>query len=166
MRKTTAFLLTLLVIAAFAIFAMGSASTEETTDLGTGESAKKESDKAEIADCSVDIKSCRLAEDFQGKPVVIVTYSFTNNKDEAKSFMLAFEHEVYQNGVGLNESWVLAESANYSADNQTKKIQKGASLEVEVAYELNDTATDISVEVSALFSFDDSKVTKTFPIAS
>ena len=164
MKKIVSVLLAVLIVAAFVGFALGSSSAEEVANQGTGETAKKDSAQSEIADCSVEIQSCRLAQDWEGKPVVIVKYSFTNNKDEAQSFMLAFEHEVYQNGVGLNESWMVADSAGYSSDNQTKKIQKGATLEVEVAYELNDTTTDISVEVSGLFTFDDSKVTKTFPI--
>ena len=42
---------------------------------------------------------------------------------------------------------------------------KGATIEVEVAYELNDTTTDIEVEVSELISFNDSMITKTFSIA-
>ena len=70
----------------------------------------------------------------------------------------------YQNGVGLNSAFVLDDSANYSSDNQTKEIKKGASIEVEVAYELNDTTSDIEVEVEELFSFDDTVIKKTFSI--
>ena len=46
-----------------------------------------------------------------------------------------------------------------------KDIKKGASLEVEVAYELNDSTTDVEVEVSELFSFSDKVIKKTFTIA-
>lgn len=165
MKKLTTLLLAILTIACFMLFAVASSSEGDTVDQGSGDTASKSSNAADIADCSVEIKSCRLAKDWEGKDIVIVNYSFTNNKDEAQSFMLAFDDAVYQNGIGLNESWVVDDSANYSADNQTKEIQKGATLEVEVAYELNDTTTDIVVEVSALFSFDDAKVTKTFSIA-
>lgn len=164
MKKIIALILTISLIATFAIFALGSSSSGETKDLGKGETAQQNPAQADVADCTVEIQSCRLAQDWEGKPVVIVKYSFTNNQEEAQSFMLAFNDEVYQNGVGLNESWMLSDSANYTSDNQTKKIQKGATLEVEKAYELNDTTTDISVEISALFSFDNSKITKTFPI--
>lgn len=78
--------------------------------------------------------------------------------------MLAFSDGVYQAGVGLNKAFVLDDSEKYSADNQTKEIKKGASIEVEVAYELNDTTTDIEVEVEELFSFNDDKIVKTFSI--
>ncbi|MBO5725857.1 MAG: DUF5067 domain-containing protein, partial [Clostridia bacterium] len=103
--------------------------------------------------------------DYANKDVVIVKYKFTNNNDdEATAFYLTFDDAVYQNGVGLNEAYVLKDSANYNADNQTKEIKKGASIEVEAAYELNDTTTDIEVEVKELFSFSDKTIKKTFSI--
>ena len=118
-----------------------------------------------LGDYSVEIKSCRLAKDYEKKPVVIVKYVFTNNNDEdGEAFYLAFEDKVYQNGVGLNSAYVLDDSANYSSDNQMKEIKKGASIEVEVAYVLNDTTTDILVEVSELWSWSDKKTSKTFSI--
>ena len=165
MKKVGALILAALLVAAFVLFALGSGSSGEDTDLGTGDTAQEDPSAGEIADCTVNIDSCRLAKDWEGKAIVIVKYVFTNNKDEDQSFFLAFEDNVYQNGVGLNSCYMVDDSANYSSDNQTKKIKKGATLEVEVAYELNDATTDIEVEVEALFSFDDSKITKTFPIA-
>ena len=165
MKRLIPLLLAILVITTFTAFALGSTDSESDTDLGTGEAAKKGESDNELENCSVDILSCRLATDYEGKPVVIVKYSFTNNGDEAQSFSLAFDDAVFQNGIGLNKSYVVAENANYSADNQTKEIQKGATLEVEAAYVLNDTSTEITVEISALFSFSDKKITKTFPIA-
>ncbi|MDD6478671.1 MAG: DUF5067 domain-containing protein [Oscillospiraceae bacterium] len=117
-----------------------------------------------LGDYTVEIKSCRLAEDYEGKDVVIVKYSFTNNADKSAAFYLTFKDSVYQNDVGLNKSYVVDDSYNYSADNQTKEIKKGATIDVEVAYELNDTKTDIEVEVSELISLNDKKITKTFSI--
>lgn len=166
MKKIIALILAVAAIATFALLALGSSSSEDDdVDQGTGEAADQGTPEAEVSDCSVEIQSCRLAQDYEGKPIVIVKYSFTNNSDEAQSFLFAFDDAVYQNGIGLNESWFVAESANYSSDNQTKEVQKGATLEVEVAYELNDTTTDINVELSALSLFDDKKITKTFSIA-
>ena len=118
-----------------------------------------------LGDYMVEIKGCRMAEDYQGNPIVIVTYSFTNNGDEAAAFYLSLEDEVYQDGIGLNKSYVVADSANYSSDNQSKSIKKGATLDVEVAYELNDTTSDVEVEVSEFFSFTDKKITKVFKLS-
>lgn len=157
-------LLSIVLVLMFAMFALGSGE-DSNQNQGTG-AAESEESSSNIGDYTVEIQSCRLAKDYAGKDVVIVKYLYTNvAKDDATAFFVAFDETVYQNGVGLNESYVLDDSANYSADNQTKEIKKGASLEVEVAYELNDTTTDIEVEVKELFSFDDTTITKTFSIA-
>ena len=159
MKKLFALLMAILLVALFGIFALGSGEEGESNQ-GTGSA-----DNTTIGDYSVEIASCRLAKDYENKDVVIVKYKFTNNNDDdAAAFYLTFDETVYQNGVGLNEAYILKDSANYSADNQSKEIKKGASLDVEVAYELEDTTTDIEVEVKELFSFSDKTIKKTFSI--
>lgn len=162
MKKSVA--LSVVLVLLFAMFALASGEST-TTDQGK-DSAQIGETTSNIGAYKVEIQSCRLAKDYEGKDVVIVKYLFTNvSNEDAAAFYTSFDDNVYQNGVGLNEAYVLHESANYSADNQTKNIKKGASLEVEVAYELNDLTTDIQVEVKELFSFTDTTITKTFSIA-
>lgn len=164
MKRVISFLLAIVAIATFSLFALGSGSND-TKDQGKSEAEKAQSSNTEIGDYSLDIQSCRLATDYEGKSIVIVKYLFTNvSSKKPESFSLAFDDKVYQNGVSLNECYLANDSANYNSDNQMKELQKGASLEVEVAYELNDTTTDIKVEVEELFSFNDQKITKTFSI--
>lgn len=182
--KKTSIIMAVLLIIVFSVFAVASTEDEGNGNQGSGavngESSTESDGSTEsgqlnnssdpkdetLGDYSVVIDSCRLAESFDGKPVVIVKYIFTNNKnDDATAFSFAFDDAVYQNGVGLNGAYVLKDSANYNSDNQTKEIKKGASIEVEVAYELNDTTTDIEVEVKELWSFSDKTLTKTFSIS-
>ncbi len=168
MKKILTSVLCILLVAMFALFALASGESD-TASQGSGaadaaSTPKDTADDTELGDYSVEILGCRLAKDFQKKPVVIVKYKFTNNDDEPASFSFAFTDSVYQDGVGLNGSYILDDSAKYDAGNQTKEIKKGASIEVEVAYELNDSTTDIEVEVEELISFSDKKITKTFSI--
>ena len=165
-KRIIAIIATISVLLIFGIFALGSSGESDTTsDQGIGSATQTQTDTTAIGNYSVDIKSCRLATDYEGKDIVIITFGYTNNKDTATSFTTAVETAAFQSGVGLNECYFVDDSANYSADNQSKELQKGASLDVEVAYELNDTATDVVVEVSKWLSFDDKKLTKTFTIA-
>lgn len=183
MKKLISVLLAILLIATFALFAIASGE-EETVSQGEGSVADNAEDEKtddasepEAADTtvgddsslgkySVVIDSCRLATDYEGKPVVIVKYIYTNvSNDTPTSFMVAFDEGVYQNGVGLNETFMVDDSAGYSSDNQMKEIKAGATLEVEVAYDLNDTTTPVEVEVKELISFSDKTITKTFTIA-
>lgn len=166
-KKTKIALLAALVLI-FAIFAVGSGDSgnDSKGDQGKDSVSTTEDDNTSIGDYSVEITSCRLAKSYDGKDVVIVKYKYTNVADDnATAFYIAFDDTAYQNGVGLNEAYLLADDANYSSDNQTKEIKKGASLDVEVAYELNDTTSDVEVEVKELFSFSDRTITKTFSIA-
>ncbi len=164
MKKLSLLLATLLLFS-FCLFALGSGDSE-TANQGSGEAQSSSEANTELGKYSVIIDSCRLAKDYEGKPVVIVKYTFTNNSDEnSTAFSFAFDDVVYQNGIGLNESYFVADSANYNSNDQLKEIKKGATLDVEVAYELNDTTTDINVEIKELISFNDKVITKTFSIA-
>lgn len=163
----------ILLLAVFFLFAVGSG--EDTTGQTSGNNdtqapkatvaATEAAPEGALGDYIIVIDSCRLAKSYDDKPVVIVKYVYTNvSNDNPTSFMFAFEDEVFQNGVGLNESYFVDDSANYSSDNQSKEIKAGATIEVEVAYELNDTTTDIEIEVSELISWSDDKITKTFAL--
>ncbi len=167
MKKVISMLLAVIMLIAFGAFALGSGESEDADanqGSGTVDTADK-GDNSAIGDYSVVIDSCRLAKDYEDKDVVIVKYKFTNNNDDDNaSFTFAVQDTVYQNGVGLNKAYVLKDSANYDAGNQTKEIKKGASLDVEVAYELNDAETDIEVEIKEFISLNDKKITKTFSI--
>lgn len=182
--KKTSLILALLLVLSFSVFAMASteeeSSGDKTVDQGSGTASgsvdkgdKSEdsgsvskddaSDNTRLGDYSIVIDSCRLAKDYEGKDVVIVKYIFGNvEDDDAVSFVATFNYEVYQNGVGLNEAYFVDDDANYSSDNQLKDIKKGATIEVEVAYVLEDTTSPIEVEVSEWLSWDDVTITKTF----
>lgn len=176
--KKLSILLAILLITTYVLFAVGSTEDSDTT-VDQGNDSVKVTEKADetaddttetnnttLGDYTVVIDSCRQAKDYEGKAVIIVKYIFTNvSDDEASAFVYSIDAVAFQNGVGLNESYFVADSANYSSDNQMKEIKKGASIEVEVAYELNDTTTDVEIEVSELFSFENKVITKTFTIA-
>ena len=139
LKKLISIILALMVLVVLASCSVESEQPMETVQ-GADNVVTQLNNDNNLGDYMVEIKGCRMAEDYQGNPIVIVTYSFTNNGDEAAAFYLSLEDEVYQDGIGLNKSYVVADSANYSSDNQSKSIKKGATLDVEVAYELNDAA--------------------------
>ena len=182
MKRAFYILLTFLLIATYCMFAMASTSSDDTTenqgeekveanaddkngDQGNDDVDKKEEDNSNLGDYNIVIKGSRLVKSYDGSDAIIITYSFTNNSDEAAAFIFTFDDNAYQDGIGLNEAYILDDSANYSADNQTKEIKPGATLDVEVAYALNDVTTDVEVEVKEIFSFNDKTITKTFNIS-
>ncbi len=166
MKKLISICLTAVLLLSFCLFAIGSSDAEDTsTNQGSDSATIPETDPTKLGKYNIEIKSCRLAKDYEGKDIVIVTYGYTNNSDDATPFMTAVSTKLFQSGIGLNECYLADESANYSSDNQMKDLQKGATLDVEVAYELNDTTTEVVVEVTEWISLDDAKITKTFKLA-
>lgn len=163
-----------LIIVIVLIAIIGGASGGDETDTTTAPAGNNVSTQAaaetepvnegELGAYQVEIKNARLTKDYEGKDVVVITYRFTNNGEEAASFAVAFDAAAYQNDIGLNESYVLKNGDPYSSDNQIKEIKTGATLDVDVAYELNDSDSDIVVEVEELFGWTDEKVTRTFSI--
>ena len=175
-------LLVIVLIAAFALFALGSteegsssqgsekvSTTEQSNQALTEDNDNVETETTEssdrLGDYTVVIDSCRFAKDITDEPVVIVKYIFSNvENDSPVSFASAIEEQAYQNGVSLTESFILESDAKYDFSDQTKEIKKGATLEVEVAYELHDPSADVEVEVSENSFFSDKVITKTFSI--
>ena len=168
LKKLICLLAAASVIVIFGLFAISSSEDSQSSDQTSAENGNEavvsEKPKNNLGKYNVVIKSCRLAEDYKGTPIVIVTYEFTNNSDDATSFSFSVTDSVFQNGIGLNECYVVDDSANYSSDNQLKDIKPGSTLDVEVAYTLNDNETDLEVEVKELISFKDTVVTKTFKL--
>ena len=139
--------------------------TAEPTEAPT-ESAPSETPDGKIGKYNVTIKDYRITEDSSGGNILIITYTFTNNSDESMAFMYAIEDKCFQNGVELGDVFTSWGIDDYSFDNQSKEIKPGISLDVQVAYELNDTTTDVEVELDKYFSWTDSKIVYTLPLDS
>lgn len=154
MKKILSLLLAVLLVFVFSLFALGSTEKEEVdvTDNVVG-------------DYVVDVIDFRLVKDYSAD-VIIIKYSFTNNSDDSESFNLAVEDTVYQGGMSLTETYVLSSDANYDYDNKSKKVKSGATVEIEIAYKLEDTITDIEVEIKdgSIFGDSDDVINKTFSI--
>ncbi|MBQ4626839.1 MAG: DUF5067 domain-containing protein [Clostridia bacterium] len=164
MKKSLSAILSIIIVLVFALFAIASSSSDgEKTTQSAGEAQTAETD-SNVGDYSVEIKDARITETYDGKAAVVITYGFTNNAENAVSFSTAFEATPYQGGVGLNEAFMLRDGDPYTSDNQYKEIKTGATIDVDIAYELNDTETDIEVEVEEFLGWTDDKVTKTFTI--
>ncbi len=158
--------MTVIMLTAFGVMALGSGESETKTQGDGTDTVATSAVKSDtgLGNYDVEIKSCRLAEDYEGKPIVIVLFGFTNNGDDPRAFWTALETTAYQNGIGLNNCYLADDSANYNDDNKSKEIKKGATIDVEVAYVLNDTTTDVEVEVKEFISLNDNVISKTFHI--
>lgn len=120
--------------------------------------------KGTLGDYTVEIKDATLTEDYAGDPALLVTYSFTNNSDTEHSFTVAISDEVYQDGIQLKPA-ISAIGSDIDTSSQLSNIKPGATIEVPALYSLENTTSDVEVELSELISLSDAKVVKTFNIA-
>ncbi len=145
----------------------GAETTAASSNGNSATQAVAETEKANdnaLGSYQVEIKNARLTKNYEGKPVVVITYGFTNNSSEPAAFWLTIDDNAYQNGVGLEKAYVLKDGDPYDEANQDKEIKSGVTLDVDVAYILNDTETDVEVEAKEIISFSDEIVTRTFSI--
>lgn len=109
--------------------------------------SRNEKPEGTIGNYIVTIKDSRVTTDPSGNDILIVTYSYTNNSDEAKAMHYTISDKLFQNGVELGDVWSSYGIDGYSFDNETKEIKPGITLDVQIAYKLNDTTTDVDVEI-------------------
>ena len=136
----------------------GSSQAEESSAPASGDSGT-------LGDYQIAILNARRATDYEGKPAIIIAYSFTNNSGENQNFMTSIQAQAFQNGVQLESAVLAGDDETYNAQNIMKDVQPGGTLEVEKAYLLQDEASEVSVEVSEIFSMSKDKLAKSFSLA-
>ena len=143
-----------------------SSSSQEQTQEQTSETKEaetKEEATNKDAEFTVTIDGAEVGTDYGGDPCIFVTWTFTNvSAEEPSSFALEFSPTVYQNGVQCDTAIADTDGGG----NYMTKIKAGSSVQVTTAYALQDTTSDVEVEVKELFSWDNEIVaSQTFQIA-
>lgn len=112
-----------------------------------------------VGDYAVEIKDAFKTTDFEGKPAIVVTYTWTNNSDETTSALVSLIEKAFQDGIQL-ETAFLYDVDGYDANGAMTEIRPGISLDVQAAFLLNSNSP-VEVEINALFGLGDPAV-KTF----
>ena len=162
MKKSLSLILSIILLLSFVFMATASGKKEASITKLPGVALFDDADN-NVGKYYVEIKDARLTESIFGKPAIIVTYSFTNNSSEAESFFFAVEKNVFQNGIALGKAAHMADGEDYG-DKDTADVQPGATVDIEIGYELYDTESDVVVEVTEKSHFKNDKITKTFSI--
>ena len=128
--------------------ALPAATSSSAASASSADSSQAASKKKQKYDVSID--DATVGEDYKGNPALIVTYSWTNNSDSAKSFASALYPKCYQDGVQLGTAMVMSgiDSEGYMAS-----VKPGHGTTLQMAYELKDTTTPVEIEVGELVNF-------------
>lgn len=115
-----------------------------------------------LGDYDVEIKSAITTTDYEGNPAIVVTYSWTNNSDETTSCMASVIASAFQDGVEL-ETAIIMDDSVFDANPYMKDVRPGTTIDIQQAFELT-SSSNVEIEITELFSFDDKAVTETFQI--
>lgn len=144
------------------LFGLGMCSGDtDTTNANTGNDtvAAEEAVQEDAPTYDVKIGKATQTTDYEGKPVLVVEYTWTNNSDSKSSIGGLYELDAYQNGVELTESWFVDSTEEWNFDAIYNEIKPGATQTVHVAYELDDQS-EVTIEVYD-WLFEDVAATKT-----
>lgn len=145
---------------------IGGGSSDDAASSSSGDtktssvSAEKSKDvEGKIGNYICKVKSATVCKDWEGKEAVKITYEFTNNASEAESFDIALTDNLYQDGIGLESTWLSSDDdVDWGID---VKIKPGTTKEVSKLYKLRDKKTPIDVEISEFISLSNDKLTYT-----
>ncbi|MBQ2828184.1 MAG: DUF5067 domain-containing protein [Clostridia bacterium] len=162
-KKKTWIIIAIVAVILILIVAISGGDSEETSVSGENASQSVDAEKDVVADGKIGdyvckVKSASICKDWVGEDAVKVVYEFTNNNSEPQSFDGALEINLYQDGVGLETTFTSSDDDSSIYD---VEIKNGVTKEVIKYYVLRDKTTPIEVEITELFSFDDTKITTT-----
>lgn len=135
------------------------ASTDASTDAAGVQDMEGDLENTHVA----IVSAARSDNDYEGNPTVLVTYTWTNNSDQNTSFFAVLDESVFQNGQQLDTAVYSSNPAGYDVNSSLAELQPGATGTVTIGYVLKDDSP-VDVEVTALISFDDAKVSHTFTL--
>lgn len=139
---------------------------EESNKLNRFDESEDSEDSNVLYEYEIEATEYAIGADEEGRNIILINYKFTNNADDATSFFSGITHHVYQNGIRLERSYA------YESVNEDTYIKSGASVDIEIVYELLDTTSDVEIEFklggSTIYYGEDvdKKITQTIRIAN
>lgn len=153
------------IVAIIAVIAIAAGSSGGSNDKSTTASGGTtvSADNTEPAAGTIGnyvcvVKSAKVCKNWEGKDAVKITYEFTNNSSDSESFDMALIDEPYQNGIGLESTFIDSDDDDWGID---VNIKPGTTKEVSKVYLLRDKKTPVEIEIGEFLSFNDDKITYT-----
>lgn len=134
----------------------GSADTPTIENQVTADNkTESKNTSGEIGNYVCTIKSAEVCKDWTGEDAIKITYSFTNNASDAQSFDIALTDYAYQDGIGL-ESTFLGNDEDNLLD---VSIKPGVTKDVVKTYKLRDKSTKVDIEIKEFISWSNDVLT-------
>lgn len=162
MKKVILACILLAAALSLAACTQGGSSPDDQPGTSAVQSGGENEGEGVVGGCRIKIVSAEKGEDFVGDPVAIITYEWTNNGSEDKSFSDIFVSKAYQNGVKCTSYNVVdgVDSSKLQAE-----VKPGETLQVKEAYIISGFP-EITVEIGpGKGAEEDAVVSKTFSLS-
>lgn len=148
MKKLLTILLSVVLGVMLCACDFGGSDTTPTNEVPTNTPVQVNTATPAPEEVSISILGCRIVQDYSERDVLVVEYEFTHYSDEPQSFIFLFNDVAFQNGVECSSAVVSSEIDSLKRMNE---VQPGVAYQVEVGYLLQDTASDVEIQVKNLF---------------
>ena len=117
-----------------------------------GKDKAKDSNLIKLGDYELRYKGACIMEDSDGNDAIVLTLDFTNNGKDNASYLWSVNETVMQNGVELEVATVFTDYDTFETviDGQFTDVAPGTTLEVQTAFVLNDTTSEIKATFEEL----------------
>ena len=117
-----------------------------------GKDKAKDSNLIKLGDYELLYKGACIMEDSDGNDAIVLTLDFTNNGKDNASYLWSVDETVMQNGVELEVATVFTDYDTFETviDGQFTDVAPGTTLEVQTAFVLNDTTSEIKATFEEL----------------
>lgn len=119
----------------------------------------------DLGNFHVEVKGAALTKDYDGKPVIVVTYAWTNNSEDTTSAVASMYEQAFQDGVQLETAY-LFDNPNYDSELSMKDVRPGTTLDVQCAFVLTSETSPVEFELSEAFSWSNQKIAMNFDPAA
>ena len=133
-------------------------STESETDIQETSADPTTPINIKCDEGSLEYLSYELTNDFDGAPLILIHFNFTNNSSESTTAQMVFYPQVFQNGIQCDMGGTREE--NDAIRNLSRSIQTGTTLEVAFPYVLQDTENPVDLEIQVMGDLIDGTVYK------
>lgn len=113
---------------------------------------------------AVSINSYNVAEDYDGNKALILNMGYTNNSSADTPFYAAIDVAAFQDGIELEQAFITDDAVMDDSNNYVN-VLPGAGLGVSKGFVLSSETSPIDIEISAMFSFSDDKITTKINLA-
>ena len=114
---------------------------------GKGAEENKDPNLLKVGEFELLYKDACIMKDYEGNDALVLTLDFTNNSEETTDYFWAIYETAMHNGTELEMGIVYldAETLESVDDSQYQNVDPGATVEIQTAFELDDTTGEVEI---------------------